>query len=207
MLHRVREACAIDDEDFPTMPGEVEVDETYLGGKVVNHSNYRRKQFQIAGGTGSTGKQAIFGMRQRGGMVLAFPVPDTTSQTLVGSILFFVERGSSIYSDEFGAYSILGRHYHHETVKHSIRQWVNGPANTNSIESFWALLKRSYHGTYHWWSFKHSHRYVNETSFRLNQILDQPVKKGRYPVFTLEILNSLLDGASGKRLKYRELIL
>ena len=85
--------------------------------------------------------------------------------------------------------------FEHETVKHSISEFVSGMAHTNGIESFWATLKRGYHGTYHHMSEKHLDRYVNEFSGRHNA----------RPLDTIDQMASVVDGMVGKRLMYREL--
>ena len=85
-----------------------------------------------------------------------------------------------------------------ETVKHSVKEYVNGMAHTNGIESVWAVLKRGYNGVYHHWDFKHMARYVDEFTFRLNE--------GNVKRPTLERLGSLVKGAVGKRLTYQSLI-
>ena len=108
------------------------------------------------------------------------------------------QSGSGPYTDEHAGYRNLGARYQHETVKHSVREYVNGMAHTNGIESVWAVIKRGYNGVYHHWDCKHMGRYVDEFTFRLNE--------GSVKRHTLERLNSLVDGTIGKRLTYKELI-
>ena len=84
----------------------------------------------------------------------------------------------------------------HETVKHSVSEYVNGQAHTNGMESFWGMLKRGYHGTYHRMSPKHLQRYVNEFSGRHNI----------RPMDTAEQMRAIIQGLEGKRLRYRELV-
>ena len=91
-----------------------------------------------------------------------------------------------------------GLPYPHETVKHSAKEYVNGMAHTNGIESVWALLKRGYYGTYHNFSAKHVQRYVDEVAFRLND--------GNCQVDTMDRMGSLSQALCGKRLRYRELV-
>ena len=86
--------------------------------------------------------------------------------------------------------------FKHETVKHSVSEYVNGMAHTNGIESFWSLLKRGYHGTYHHMSEKHLGRYVIEFSGRHND----------RPAGTVDQMARIVQGMTGKRLKYRDLI-
>ena len=103
-------------------------------------------------------------------------------------------KGATVYTDDHGGYQ--GMPFEHETVKHSISEYVNGMAHTNCIESFWALLKRGYHGTYHHMSEKHLGRYVSEFAGRHN-IRDAD---------TIDQMQSIVTGMVGKRLKYRRLV-
>lgn len=190
MLHRLREACDI---EATPLSGEVEIDETFIGGKEANrHESKKRHE-----GRGAVGKAAVLGMRERNGRVSAMPIDDTTSQTIGREVFHGVEAGSTIYTDEHAAYRQFGDRYQHETVKHSVKEFVNGMASTNGIESVWAVLKRGYNGVYHQWSFKHMARYVNEFTFRLNE--------GNVSRHTMNRLESLVQGAIGKRLTYKEL--
>ncbi len=98
-----------------------------------------------------------------------------------------------MYTDEARAYDGLANR---ETVKHSVSEYVNGQAHTNGVESFWSMLKRGYHGTYHKMSPKHLQRYVNEFSGRHNI----------RPMDTAEQMRAIIQGLEGKRLRYRELV-
>ena len=80
-----------------------------------------------------------------------------------------VKAGSTVHTDEYQGYNYICRAYTHNTIKHGRGEYVKGTVHTNTIESFWALFKRGYHGVYHWMSPKHLQRYVNEFSFRFNR--------------------------------------
>ena len=137
------------------------------------------------------------GMKARGGRVKAKPIANTQTATIEREVYKGVKTGSTLYTDEYPAYRNLGRDYYHQTVHHSVKEFVNGMASTNGIESVWAVLKRGYNGVYHQWSVKHMRRYVDEFTFRLNE--------GNVKRHTLERLESLVKGAMGKRLTYEAL--
>ena len=191
-LHRLRLACGGAFE-AKTLTGTVEIDETYLSGKEKN--KYENKKQRA--GRGAVGKQAIIGLRERGGRIMAKPIEKASQIELEAVIGDTVETGATIHTDEHSGYSQLHTACQHETVRHSAKEFVNGMAHTNSIESVWALLKRGFNGVYHHWSVKHCHAYVNEFTFRLNE--------GNCKVDTQDRLDSLLTAMAGKRVTYQEL--
>ena len=164
MLQRIRKA--FEDDDEPPFQGPVEADETYIGGKRRNMSNAKRKTLT---GRGSVGKTAVVGTKDRASnRVAAKPVPTTDAPHVAGFVAAHTKTGAKVYTDEAAAYNALNSRYDHETVNHSVSEYVRGMAHTNGMESFWAILKRGYQGVYHHMSAKHLHRYVNEFSGRHN---------------------------------------
>ena len=191
LLHRLRTAC---DGDLESLRGIVEADEAYLGGKESNkHEDKKAKA-----GRGPIGKQPIIGLRERGGKVRAMPLSNTDHTSIHKVVLEHVEQGSTLCTDEHSAYKGLEGSYDHHSVRHSAREFVNGMAHTNSIESFWALVKRGYNGVYHNWDMKNTARYLAEFSFRLNE--------GAVKHTTMSRIDALLTKSVGKRLTYKELI-
>ncbi len=181
MLHRIREGLLGSDDDDP-FTDAVEADETYMGG-------YRRR------GQGGRGKTIVAGVRERGSKrIRARVIPDVQKRTLHQFIRANVDPAATLYTDELRSYR--GVPNPHETVNHSARQFVDGNASTNGIESFWATLKRAYHGTYHEFSGKHLDRYVAQFVAKHN-MRDED---------TIDQMTTVVRGMVGRRLPYRELV-
>jgi transposase-like protein len=187
--HRIRKAW---EQPGGFFAGPVEIDETYIGGKEKNrHASKKRHD------RGTQGKTAVVGVRTRqGGKVRAMPVPNTGSETLAGFVHDNVQAGEQVYTDEHRAYSRLDEAFDHETVKHSVSEYVRGQAHINGLESFWALLKRGYYGVHHHMSVKHFDRYVNEFSTRHNMRNHNTMAK----------IEMTVAGLDGVILPYKKLI-
>ena len=155
MFHKIR--LLLDEKPNP-MSGEVELDETYIGGK----SQGKR-------GRGAEGKTPVFGIARREGKVLAVSTPNLKSSTVFPIVKEHVLPKSMIYTDEYPVYDGLKKQgYSHKRVHHGSKVWAMGNVHTNTIEGFWSLLKRSINGVYHSVSEKHLQSYINEYSFRYN---------------------------------------
>ena len=189
MLHRIREAFAVEGE--ARFAGPVEVDEAYIGGLEKNkHENKKLKA-----GRGAVGKVAVVGVKDRGTkQVRAKVVEKTDAETLQGFVREHTDPGATVYTDEATAYNSLP--FKHETVKHSVGEYVKGQAHTNGIESFWSMLKRAHKGVYHKLSAKHLQRYVNQFAGR----------QGMRQLDTLNQMQAVVAGMVARRLMYRDLV-
>ncbi len=189
MAHRLREAFTSKGGLFTT--GPVEVDETYVGGKRRNMSKARRAKLE---GRGPVGKATVVGVKDRETKVVrAEVVPDNRAETLKRFILDHIHPETIIFTDDAVAYQDLPNH---DSVKHSVAEYVRGQVHTNGIESFWSMLKRAHMGTFHKLSVKHLNRYVQEFVGRHNiRYLD-----------TMDQMAFVALGLVGRRLKWKELI-
>jgi transposase-like protein len=189
MLHRIR--LAMQTKSFLRLSGEVEVDETFIGGKARNMHRGERKRKGVEGPQG--GKATVLGMIERGGQVRAEVVPDVRRKTLRPRVIDAVEVGSSIYTDALKSYTGLDVAYSHETIDHAER-YVDGRVHTNTIENFWSLVKRGLNGTYVSVEPFHLFRYLDERVFTFN--LRDRSDYGRF--------TAVVGHVSGRRLTYSE---
>ena len=195
MLHRIR--LAMQDEFFGTKlgttGGEVEVDETFIGGKSRNMHLSKRKR-RIAG-TGMRDKTAVMGILERGGRVRTVVVKGTQKKVLQPEVTKHVQAGSALYTDALASYEGLASDYAHQVIDHAAK-YVDGRVHTNGLENFWSLLKRGISGTYVSVEPFHLFRYLDEQMFRFNNRKDID-DAGRFDMVVSQIV--------GKRLTFAEL--
>ena len=192
ILHRIREAWA---REIPGgFSGPVEADETYFGGRRRNMSNARRKALRDTG-RGAVGKTAVVGIKDRdSNQVRAKVVKRTDAETLHGFVRNNADKDAIVYTDDALAYDGVARW--HETVRHSVEEYVRDLAHTNGVESFWSTLKRAHKGTFHRLSPKHLNRYVQEFA-------------GKHNLRELGTLDQMRDTVArlvGRRLLLRDLV-
>ena len=191
MLHRLREAW--NESGLGRVLGPAEVDETWVGGqRRTMHATERAKFKKWTRGSNMV---PVVGMVDRKtGKVRAQPVDKVRSETLIKFIRKNSVPWATIYTDGAVVYSRINQP--HEHVNHMAGEYVRGDVHTNSIESFWSMLKRAHKGTYHKMSPKHLGRYINEFSGRHN-VRDSD---------TEDQMQNVAAGMIGKRLLYRDLI-
>lgn len=174
--------------------GQIEVDETFIGGKARNMHSDRKARAQKEHGR-DAGKSIVLGVLESKGKVRAKVVPDRKASTIRPFVKENVEPGSNINSDEHGDTWKMGDEYWHATVNH-MEKYVDGNVHTNGIENFWALLKRGISGTYVSVEPFHLFRYVDEQAFRYNN---------RLPMSDAARFGYLVRKVVGKRLTYAQL--
>jgi len=197
MFHRIR--LAMKAESLMLLSGEVEADETFVGGKhhremTVNVLGWKRLKHGPA-----TGKATVFGMVQRGNgkgksRARAMVVPNQKASSLIPKIYENVVPGSTLYTDALRSYRQTDRDFIHEFIDHSLA-YVEGRVHTNTIENFWSCVKRTLHGTYIAVRPFHLDAYLDEQVFRFNAREDDDA--GRFV--------AALKGADGKRMTYKAL--
>jgi transposase-like protein len=189
LLHRIR--LAMQNGTFEKFTGQVEVDETYIGGLARNMHRDKRGKL---GGTGGSGKVAVMGLLERNGKVRAKVLGDTKQHTLQGEVREHVESGAELFTDAHRSYFGLKADYIHQVIDHA-EKYVDGQIHTNGIENFWSLLKRGIKGTYVSVEPFHLFRYLDEQTFRFN------TRKGKDADRFIQTVKQV----AGKRLTYDEL--
>jgi transposase-like protein len=160
--HRIRLALTMG--TFNKLSGQVEVDETFIGGKARNmHKTERAKKIT---GTGGKNKTAVLGIIERGGKVLTKVVDNTKKKVLQKEVREHVLVGSALFTDALKSYEGLNE-FQHEVIDHALA-YVEGEVHTNSLENFWSLLKRTLGGTYVSVEPFHLFRYLDEQGYRFN---------------------------------------
>jgi len=191
MLHRIRKALTPPLTD--KLSGEIEIDETLVGGKAKN-KHRKKKPFGRRLGP-QEAKTLVIGMLQRRGEVRAAVIADLRKDTTVGEVLTNVEQGSIVYTDGRTSHKWLDILYHHNVIQHC-ETYARGKVHINTIENFWSQFKRMIHGSYYQVGPKHLHRYLDEQAFRYNH--KNTNDGGRFLIAMSQLF--------GKRLTYRDLV-
>jgi transposase-like protein len=190
MLHRIR--LALQDEFSGKLGGEVEVDETFIGGKARNmHLNERAQRIT---GTGGKDKTIVFGALERGGKVQAAVIDKRKKKNIHEQVSVYIEPGSALYSDALKSYDGLFGNYDHKVIDHA-EKYVDGKVHTNGLENFWSLLKRGLKGTYVSVEPFHLFRYLDEQVFRYNN-RKELVDSGRFALAISRIVGKRLTFAA-----------
>jgi transposase-like protein len=188
--HRIRFMLG-DEYATGKLGGEVEADETFIGGKARNmHKSKRERRITVTGGKDKT---AVMGLLERGGNVRTKVISSRKKKELHAEVKKHVEAGAALYTDALMSYRGLERDFVHQVVDHAV-EYVNGRVHTNGLENFWSLLKRGINGTYVSIEPFHLFRYLDEQSFRFNN--RKLTDAQRFDIAT--------RGMVGKRLTYAE---
>ena len=197
VAHRLRYAMTHDALFGAKLSGTVEVDETYVGGKRrVGRYGYEGQKGRPA--PHDQTKTPVVALVERKGRVRSFPIERVDGATLQKAIRQNVHLRSHMMTDELHAYDGLNMGFaQHDTIKHSDGVYARGPIHTNTVEGFFALLKRGIVGTFHHVSKGHLHRYCDEFAFRYNTRTAVGVDDGQRAAM-------IVTGAEGKRLTFRQ---
>src|SRR5437870_1444388 len=195
MLHRIR--LALQDDFFGSKLGsgpdsEIEVDETFIGGKARNMHKSRRANLT---GRIDDDKAVVVGFMERGGKVRTQIVTQRRKHNLQPLVREQVQAGAALYTDALKAYMGLDNDYEHQVVDHAV-EYVHGRVHTNTLENFWSLVKRGLHGTYVSVEPYHLYRYLDEQMFRFNNRKDLD-DAGRFDLAIRQIV--------GKRITFAQL--
>ncbi|HEY3064167.1 MAG TPA: IS1595 family transposase [Methylomirabilota bacterium] len=192
MLHRIR--LAMQDGSVEKLRGQVEADETFIGGHVRNMHTWRRRKVMEGRKGGSHSKAVVMGLLERGGRVRATVLPKAMNPWMRDVIDKNVESGTELITDAASMYRTLSPKFLHSFVDH-IQSYVRGHIHTQGLENFWSLLKRALHGTYVSVEPFHLHRYVDEEAFRYNERFGKDADR----------FVTALRGIIGRRITYKTL--
>lgn len=202
MSHRIREAMKEDVQSSGPLGGEgktIEADETYYGKRETPRPSPQRKGRPYIKGGKAAEKRSIVSLVERGGKVRTFHVQHATRASVREILVRNASRKSKLYTDESRLYTVTGKEFAgHETVKHSVGEYVRGIVHTNTIENVFSVFKRGMRGVYQHCGEAHLHRYLAEFDFRYN-------RRAALKVTDAERAEDLLRGARGKRLTYRRI--
>jgi transposase len=168
MFNKIRNELMSDDTEGPLF-GEVEADETWVGGKMRESESRQRAAEGRPTGQYAKERVTVFGMVERGGRVVAMTLPSRYGHTLREKIRSTVEPGAVVYTDDYRGYWGIDRAYTHHTIKHSARIYAQGHVHTQTIEGFFSLFKNGVRGVYHSVSPKWLQGYLNEYTWRYNR--------------------------------------
>ena len=189
MLQRIRNCFGCENDS--NLDNEVEIDETFVGGK--NKNRHKDKKVANSQGRSFKDKTPVFGMLERGGKVVAKTVKNTKAKSLLPLVHKYISKTAHLYTDEW-CYGDVDNYYEREQVNHGMHYYGSGNVYTNTIEGFWSILKRGIIGVYHFTSRKHLQMYVNEFVFRYNTRNNSRTYKFNYLLCNIE-----------HRLTYKEL--
>ena len=197
LLHRIR--LAMQQGSFEKMSGQIETDESFIGGKAKNMHKERREN--LIKGRGAVGKAIVMGILERGdkeagkaSQIKAAVIADRSAETLQSQVRENVEVGSQVMTDEWTGYEGLSGDYVHSVINHSVKYAQDG-ITTNHVENFWTLFKRCIKGTYVSVEADHLQAYLDEEMFRFNE------RKGK----DKHRFVKTAFGIEGKRLTYKQL--
>ena len=165
MLHRLRLAMRSGSLE-KKLCGEIEADETFIGGKVTNMHKHSKRKIKAVN-DGNWGKTVVLGLLERQGHVRAMVAPSRKTRHLHAHVRTNTEAGATLYTDSYIAYQNLDQEFVHQFVDH-LAAYVDGRIHTNGIENFWSLLKRTLGGTYVSVDPAHLASYVMGEVFRYN---------------------------------------
>lgn len=197
MNHRIR--LAMQGEDGGKLGGDVEVDETYIGGKARNMHPRKKRALGVNRGGAFAGKVAVMGLLERNtatkaSRVRTMVVPNVRKHQLTPHVEKHVEDGCNVYTDALMSYRNLGLYYQHQVIDHA-EKYVDGQIHTNGLENYWSLLKRSIKGTYVSVEPFHLFRYLDEQAFRFNERKDSDASR----------FSQTLQHVTGRRVTYNAL--